>query len=350
MLHNQLRDDATHGGRLAVILQSAERGATLVRQLLAFARKQTLEPVRVDLNEVVRGIGDLLRATLGRRVRVETKLDPGLWPALVDRAQIEHVILNLAINARDAMPDGGTLTIATDNVALDAQSRVADLPAGEYVAVNVGDTGTGMTDEVLRNAFEPFFTTKAPGHGSGLGLSQVYGVARQSGGGVRIDSAVGRGTNVAVLFPRAVRDVAEDPRVEPVTPAEPVSTSIADRHRTIMVVDDEVECRETIAAMLSAHGFSVVLAEDGSEALDKIAHGTEFDLLLVDFAMPGMSGVELAQAVRARRPSVPVVFFTGGEGDWISGERWVLMKPFLSRTLTDTLRAALGLQRTSQAS
>jgi signal transduction histidine kinase len=348
MLHNQLGDDPTHGRRLAVILQSSERGATLVRQLLAFARKQTLEPVRVDLNEVVRGIGDLLRATLGRRVRVETKLDPVLWPALIDRAQIEHVILNLAINARDAMPDGGTLTISTNNMTLDAQGRVADLPAGEYVAVNVSDTGTGMTDEVLRNAFEPFFTTKPPGHGSGLGLSQVYGVARQSGGGVQIDSVVGAGTTVAVLFPRAVGDVAEAPRIEPVPLADPVSAPVAALHRTILVVDDEAECRETIAAMLSANGFSVVLAEDGSEALRRIEEGAEFDLLLVDYAMPGMNGIELAQAVRARRPAVPVVFFTGGDSDWISGERWVLMKPFLSRTLTDTLRAAAGLQRTSQ--
>jgi signal transduction histidine kinase len=145
----------------------------------------------------------LLRATLGGAVRVETRLGAGLWPALVDRAQFEHVILNLAINARDAMPDGGVLTIGTGNASFGAADLATDLPAGDYVVVAVSDTGTGMTDEVLDSAFEPFFTTKPPGEGSGLGLSQVYGVATQSGGGVRIDSAVGKGTTVSILFPRA---------------------------------------------------------------------------------------------------------------------------------------------------
>jgi signal transduction histidine kinase len=157
MLHNQLNDHPTHARRLAVVLQAAGRGAALVRQLMAFSRKQTLEPVIMDLNQVVRGIGDLLRATLGRRIRVETKLDAELWPALIDPAQIEHVILNLAINARDAMPDGGTLTIATRNTTLSPQGRSADLQPGEYVVVAVSDTGSGMTEDVLHNAFEPFF-------------------------------------------------------------------------------------------------------------------------------------------------------------------------------------------------
>ena len=152
-----------------MILQTAGRGADLVRRLLAFSRKQELAPVLVDLNQVVRGMGDLLRATLGRAIRVETKLDERLWPALIDPVQIEHVILNLAINARDAMPDGGTLTIATANTTLGRHGATIDLPAGDYVVVAVSDTGTGMTEEVLRNAFEPFFTTKPPGQGSGSG-------------------------------------------------------------------------------------------------------------------------------------------------------------------------------------
>ena len=205
ILHSQLGDHPAHARRLAMILQTAGRGADLVRQLLAFSRKQELAPVLVDLNQVVRGMGDLLRATLGRAIRVETRLDERLWPALIDPVQIEHVILNLAINARDAMPDGGTLTIATANTTLGRDGATIDLPAGDYVVVAVIDTGTGMSEEVLRNAFEPFFTTKPPGLGSGLGLSQVYGVASQSGGGVRIESAVGKGTTVSVLFPRAGR-------------------------------------------------------------------------------------------------------------------------------------------------
>ena len=193
--------------RLAAILKVADRGAGLVRQLLAFSRKQDLAPVLVDLNQVVRGIIDLLRATLGDGIKVSTRLSPSLWPALIDPAQIEHVILNLAINARDAMPDGGTLTITTANATL---GRSEELAPGDYVVIAVSDTGTGMTEEILRNAFEPFFTTKQPGQGSGLGLSQVHGMASQSGGGVQIDSTIGKGTTVSVYFPRAAVDATTD--------------------------------------------------------------------------------------------------------------------------------------------
>ncbi len=190
--------------QVAIILQSAERAADLVQRLLAFAREQPLEPVAVNLNGIVRGMQELLQSTVGHAVRVETALDGQLWLALVDPVQLEHVILNLAINARDAMPEGGVLTIAAANLA--AAERGSELPAGDYVSVAVTDTGTGMTEEVLHNAFEPFFTTKPAGHGSGLGLSQVYGMASQSGGGVRIDSTLGRGTTVTVFLPRAEPD------------------------------------------------------------------------------------------------------------------------------------------------
>jgi signal transduction histidine kinase len=349
MLHNQLRGQQDHARRLAVILQSASRGAGLVRQLLAFSRKQALTPVQVDLNKVVRGMGDLLGATLGRTIHVETKLEQALWPALVDPVQIEHVVLNLAINARDAMPDGGRLAISTGNASLGPLDRADDLPPGDYVVVSVADTGSGMSEEVLRNAIEPFFTTKPPGQGSGLGLSQVYGVASQSGGAVRIDSVVGKGTTVSVFFPRAAADTEpglgggeaswQAPRA---TPAEHPAAPLL-RNRSILVVDDEADCRETIAGMLSTSGFLVVTADGGNEALRLIEQGLEFDLLLVDFAMLGMNGLELAQAIRARRPSLPVVFFTGGDGERIAGERWVLIKPFLTRTLIETLRAALEL-------
>ena len=192
--------------RLAVIRRSAERGADLVRRLLAFSRKQPLAPAAVNLNDIVRGMQELLQSTIGHAVQVATALDALLWPALVDPAQIEHVILNLAINARDAMPQGGMLTITTVNLARDADGRGEELPAGDLVSIAVSDTGTGMTEEVLRNAFEPFFTTKPAGQGSGLGLSQVYGTASQSGGDVRIDSAPGQGTTVTVFLPRAEPD------------------------------------------------------------------------------------------------------------------------------------------------
>jgi signal transduction histidine kinase len=201
MLERDVGQDPRQARRIGTILQSAERGSDLVQRLLAFARKQVLDPAPVNLNEIVLGMQDLLHSTIGHSVRVETVPAAELWPALVDPAQLEHVILNLAINARDAMPEGGVLTIATAN--LTETERSADLAAGDYVSVAVTDTGTGMTEDVLRNAFEPFFTTKPTGLGSGLGLSQVYGMATQSGGGVRIDSLPGRGTTVAVLLPRA---------------------------------------------------------------------------------------------------------------------------------------------------
>jgi len=344
ILHEQLRDNPTYAHRLAIVLQAAGRGADLVRRLLAFSRKQALTPEFVNLNRIVRGMVDLLRATLGRTIKVEMQLDDNLWPALIDPVQIEHVILNLAINARDAMPGGGTLTISTANTTVGLHSATADLQPGEYVAVAVSDTGTGMTDEVLRNAFEPFFTTKPPGQGSGLGLSQVYGVASQSGGGVRIDTAVGHGTTVSLLFPRAVEETDGEKRggLEHAMNAE-ASHEKHQLNRTILVVDDEAECRETVSAMLTASGFTVVTAESGEEALRLVDNGLAFHLLLVDFAMPGMNGLALANEIRSRRPSVPVVFITGGEGERISGERWVLMKPFISSTLAGMLRAALGL-------
>jgi signal transduction histidine kinase len=351
MLHNQLSGHPVHARRLAVILQSAGRGGDLVRQLLAFSRKQALTPVQVDLNKIVRGMGDLLRATLGRATRVETKLEEGLWPALVDPVQIEHVILNLAINARDAMPNGGQLTITTDKASLGPLDRATDLAPGDYVVVAVSDTGTGMTDEVLRNALEPFYTTKPPGLGSGLGLSQVYGLATQSGGGVRIDSTIGVGTTVSVFFPRAPVDASADAGDAAVlleVAAWQPEIAQLQWDRVILVVDDEADCRETIAGMLSANGFSVIVADSGGEALRLIERGLEFDLLLVDLAMPGMDGVELAQAVRARRAARPVVFFTGGDTEQVSDERWVLRKPFLTRTLVETLRAALGLTQDTQ--
>jgi signal transduction histidine kinase len=235
MLYNQLSEHPTHARRLAVILQATSRGSDLVRQLLAFSRKQPLTPVQVDLSKVVRGMDDLLHATLGRGISVETKLQENLWPALVDPVQIEHVILNLAINARDAMPGGGKLTITTGNTA----PGPPDLAPGDHVVLAVSDTGTGMSDEVLSSAFEPFFTTKPPGQGSGLGLSQVQGVASQSGGGVHIQSEVGKGSTISVYFPRAVADgpakAGDAPgpqKADPVPAVKPTAPCARKSHHT----------------------------------------------------------------------------------------------------------------------
>jgi len=209
MLQSDLSSGSpAHARRTSIILQAAGRGADLVRQLLAFSRNQSLAPAPVDLNRVVNGIDELLRSTVGKGIQIGMRLDPELWLALVDPVQIEHVILNLAINARDAMPDGGLLTIATSNTSLRPPSRSETLSDGDYVVVAVTDTGTGIAEEVLGNVFEPFFTTKPPGKGSGLGLSQVYGVASQSQGGVEIKSALHEGTTVKVFFPRAVAGIS----------------------------------------------------------------------------------------------------------------------------------------------
>lgn len=333
LLEQQLRGDPAIARKLGMILQGAQRGADLVRQLLAFSRKQPLALMAVEPNNLLRGMSELLRATLGGAVRVETRFG-ARWPALVDPVQFEHVILNLAINARDAMPDGGVLTIATADVVLDAPPDVAGVAAGNYVMVSVTDTGSGMTPEVQRQALEPFFTTKPAGCGSGLGLSQVYGVASQSGGGVRIDSLLGRGTTVSVYLPRA--ETAAEVLVRD-TPREMTSGRGA-----VLLVDDEPTVRETIAGMLRTIGFTTLIAEDGAAALRLIEAGNGFDLLLADLAMPGMDGMQLAGAVRAFRPSIPVVLMTGyGDDRRVSGERWVLSKPFLASHLAETLRAAL---------
>ena len=203
MLYADFVGSTKEAHRVSIILKAAERGSKLIRQLLAFARKQALAPEQVNLNVILLDIGELLRTTLGSNVPLQMRFDPDPWLALVDPLQIEHVLLNLVINGRDAMPQGGSLTITTGKFSLAEKEYADDLPAGDYVMIAVRDTGTGMSDEVLRNAFQPFFTTKPPGRGSGLGLSQAYGLARQSGGGVRIDSKLGQGTTVSVLLPRA---------------------------------------------------------------------------------------------------------------------------------------------------
>jgi signal transduction histidine kinase len=345
MLLNDLGASPREARRLRIIEQAAGRGAELVRQLLAFARKQTLAPRQVDLNSVLRNIEALLKTTLGAMVRVDMELNPGLWPALVDPAQIEHVVLNLAINARDAMPEGGLLTIATSNISLASHEAQADLTPGNYVVIVVRDTGTGMSEEVLRNAFEPFFTTKPPGRGSGLGLSQVYGVTRQSGGGVRIDSTPGQGTSVMVFLPRAPAAEPAMPGPDVPSPKPAVTTPKPSpiKSATVLLVDDEETVRATIGAMVESAGFSLVTAASGNSALDLVRSGLAFDLLMVDFAMPGMTGLAVARVVREKRPLLPVVFITGyGDEERIDGERWILRKPFPVETMTEMLRDALA--------
>ena len=330
----------TEKRRLNMMRIAAERGAKLTSQLLAFSRRQKLEPKIVNLNDAVLSLRDLLQSTIGRGYSLATKLEPDPWHALVDPTQIEMVILNLAINARDAMEVGGSLTVETANVTLIApRERPEEPEPGEYVMVAVSDTGSGMPPEVLERVFEPFYTTKPVGKGSGLGLSQVLGFAKQSGGGVRIDTVVGEGTSVQVFLPRAQAPAAE---LRPSLLADELRTSR--KGGVVLLVDDDDVVRESTALMLRDLGFNVVQAGSGAAALDVLENGHRLDLMLVDFAMPGMNGAEVAKAAAARRPDLPILFTTG-YADLAAvqelDEQRILPKPFgekeLARRLADAL-------------
>jgi len=325
--------------RLQMMAQAAERGAQLTAQMLAFSRRQRLEPQAVDLNDTVLSMGDLLQSTMGGSVEIQTALQSELWPAMIDPTQIELVILNLAINARDAMEVGGRLTIETANVMLGPPLRSEEAPAGEYVMVAVADTGSGMSPDILSKVFEPFFTTKAVGKGSGLGLSQVFGLAKQSGGGVRIDSTPGVGTAVKVYLPRASAAPQEQsvaaPRLDEDTGRKDIR---------VLVVDDDSAVREVTAGLLHDLGYDVIEAGSGGAALDMLDRNAEIDLLLIDFAMPGMNGAEVAREVRTRRPKLPVVFVTGyadTEALAAAGHDSILRKPFVEKDLAAKLQSVL---------
>ena len=325
--------------RLTAMRAAAARGATLTGHLLAFARRQPLLPRAVDLNAVVTGMQDLLQSALGRRVQMDDASGRGLWPAMVDPTQIELVILNLAINARDAMPDGGVVTVETANRHRGPSHRPGEPaePATTSTVV-VHDTGTGMTPEVQAKAFEPFFTTKKTGAGSGLGLSQVFGTARQSGGDVHIDSAPGKGTSVAVFLPRAAT-----PAERPAAP-QPVVAETRSGHAVVLIVDDDDAVRGTTADVLSGLGYMVIQAADGVEALDLLGTGSTIDLLLTDVVMPGMSGPDLARQARASYPSLPIIFISGyanpdGHDSELPGR--LVRKPFRISDLRDQIEAAI---------
>ncbi|QIK78256.1 response regulator [Sphingomonas piscis] len=283
-------------------LQAAERGAKLTAQLLAFSRRQRLSPAATDANEIVTKMGDLLARTIGPQVRVETRLDPQLWHALADPTQMEVMILNLAINARDAMPHGGRLTISTDNVLQVPAHLSSELGGREYVAVSVADTGSGMSPDVIARAFEPFFTTKEQGRGTGLGLSQLYGFAKQSGGTVRIESQEGKGTKVTVYLPRTNAPAK-------VVELAPASTGQSDL-MSVLLVDDDDAVREVCATMLEEIGCRVSDASSGEQALDLLANH-HFTVMVTDVAMPGMSGVTLAERAREIAPDMPIMFASG---------------------------------------
>ncbi|HLZ65904.1 MAG TPA: response regulator, partial [Aliidongia sp.] len=323
---------------LETAARAAERGATLVSQLLAFARKQRLEPKPVDINRLVDGLSDLLARTIGPTITVNRGLLVDLWPALVDPSQIELVLLNLSINARDAMLAGGSLSIETRNLAHRGGGD-ADLKPGDYVVLSVSDTGCGMSDDVRARAFEPFFTTKEVGKGSGLGLSMVYGVARQSGGGVEIDSVLGIGTTIRVYLPRA-EAYPESMVVEPAAPDQNELAGVR-----LLLVDDDPAVREVTGLMLRELGCVVTEAGSGSEALLFLEQGLEIDIVAADVAMPGMNGPELVRQIRKRLPTIAVLLITGYADPSLAedaeGALVTLRKPFRQADLSQAVERAL---------
>jgi signal transduction histidine kinase len=321
-------------------LLAAERGAKLTAQLLAFSRRQRLSPAPIDANDVVTHMSDLLARSLGPRIRLETQLEANLWSALADRTQLEMMILNLAINSRDAMPSGGNLKIATRNMSAVPPDLRLELHEGEYVCISVTDTGKGMAPSVAGRAFEPFFTTKEPGKGTGLGLSQLYGFARQSGGTARIESREGEGTAVTIYLPRTSQ-MAD--RVDAAAP-KPSGHSGA----RILVVDDDDDVRLAAAAIIEELGYSVVAVDRAPEALDVIRE-QGFDLVITDVMMPVMNGVELAREVKRLRPEVPILFATGYADIEEFGadldSSMLVRKPFRMVELASHISEALGLER-----
>ena len=327
---------------LELIRTAADRGSKLIAQLLAFSRRQRLEPLEVDLNSKLVGISNLLSVTLGGTVQLKTTFSPDLWPALVDPNQIELIVLNLAINARDAMQPGGTLTLETFNAVIESESFRPEEPSpGDYVGLAVKDTGTGIPDHVLPHVFEPFFTTKQAGKGSGLGLAQVFGFAKQSGGGVRIETRLGQGTAVKIFLPRAGVDVA-DHQAGFVDASKRPQTM---KRLRVLVVDDDKAVLKSTVRMLDCLGHATASAESGTEALRVLASNQEIDLVLADFAMPEMSGGELAKVICAMRPTLPVILITGySDLDVLKefNDLRIILKPFTEDDLVNTISAALG--------
>jgi signal transduction histidine kinase len=352
MLEDDLADRPDDAHRAAVILEAASRGAMLVRQLLAFSRNQPLALAPVDLNTAISAMQRLLETTLGSTIELRMELSEQLWPALVDKAQFENVVLNLVINARDAIPPGdGQVTIATKNTSVNSESAssyLGEVRPGDYVAVAVIDTGSGMSEAIRQSAFEPFFTTKPPGKGSGLGLSQAYAVAKQAGGGVHLLSEEGHGTTVRLLLPRATAGNDRQARGEESAASAPFPTigfersSVVVTPRRILLVDDQEEVRETLASTIRKGGYSVLALASGIEALRFLERGMAADLLIADVAMPQMHGMELARAARAWRPSLPIILTTGGADTPAVGDRqWMLQKPFRASELLSTIREAM---------
>ncbi len=331
-------------------LKGALRCAELTKQMLAFARRQELDPVKIDAGAMLKNLSEMLERMLGEMVKVETSTSADLWPCIADEDQVESALLNLAVNARDAMPGGGTLTIDASNARLEAPyvARNSEVLAGDYVKFSVSDTGTGMSPEMRARAMEPFFTTKDPGKGTGLGLSMVHGFAKQSGGHVKIYSELGFGTTVNLFLPRAQGGQAASAE------SEESAAAPSRGNETILVVDDNIDVRATACMQLTELGYRVIEAGDGQSALEILGNASTIDLVFSDVVMPGgMTGFDLARIVYRDHPEIKVLLVTGFAGAVLRqhieiGETMpMLRKPYRRDELAARIRQVLDAKLTA---
>ena len=321
---------------------AANRAAALTHRLLAFARRQPLDPKAVDVNQLIYGMEDLLERTLGEKIKLVVRLEPGLGPAFTDAHQLENAILNLAINARDAMPEGGTLTIATENAVIKSREQFGQetIDPGEYTVVCVGDTGVGMSPDTLSKVFEPFFTTKPLGQGTGLGLSMIYGFAKQSRGHIRVESAENVGTTFRLYLPR-YRGAVE---AKAIAPARAAATGAGE---TVLVIEDDSAVRLIISNVLQDLGYACLEASDGQAALPILMSNTPLDLLITDVGLPGMNGRQIAEIARQHRPDLKILFVTGyaehatGHAPFLARGMEMVTKPFALDALALKIRDML---------
>jgi PAS domain S-box-containing protein len=334
------------GRYTGIAMDSANRAAALTQRLLAFSRRQSLAPRAVDVDALIDGMTDLLRRSIGEAIRLDHVAIPGLWPTRCDPSQLENAILNLAINARDAMPDGGTLRISAANYRAQAVAAAQDrgIPVGDHVCIAVTDSGTGMSPDVIERAFEPFFTTKPIGQGTGLGLSMIYGFVRQSNGAVTIDSLVGEGTTVRVYLPRHAG--------QPETPPPEAIAVLGEAHHapgaeTVLVVEDEDAVRGLIVDVLTDLGYRPIEAVDGPSGLEIIRSPATIDLMVTDVGLPGLNGRQLADAARILRPALRILFVTGYAHSAVTREDFpgpgmeLITKPFAVEALATRIRAMI---------
>jgi PAS domain S-box-containing protein len=351
LLERQLRPQDPIWENVQHIRETGERAAKLTKQLLSFSRREVVDPVLLDLNRVVSDLSRMLKRIIGEDIELTILLEEGLWPVRVDAAQMEQVIMNLVVNARDAMPEGGTLTIETSNVILDEAYAAfhVDAQLGEHVLLTVSDTGEGMDDEVKSHLFEPFFTTKEKGRGTGLGLSTVFGIVTGSGGHVRIDSRLELGTRVWIYFPRGGKGQAlwdgDQALLEAATPIE--------EQKTVLVVEDDANVRMLAVRVLASYGYHVLEAANGQEALRLgREHEGPIDVLITDVVMPQMNGRELVEKLHQDRPSTAILYMSGYADDalptqgGLPADTIFLAKPFTVEGLIRKVQTALEERRT----